>query len=116
GSLSVGFGEHSLEIDDEVIAERPALLAYEGRTVILGIRPEDFEDAAFAAVHGDERAIATVCSLRETLGSEVLVHFFVAAGATFVARIDPETTAREGLPLRLVVDTRRLHFFEPESG
>ena len=38
------------------------------------------------------------------------------ASSIFVARIHPETTAREGRPLRLVVDTRRLHFFEPESG
>jgi multiple sugar transport system ATP-binding protein len=38
------------------------------------------------------------------------------ASSIFVARIHPETTVREGDPLRLVVDTRRLHFFEPESG
>jgi multiple sugar transport system ATP-binding protein len=134
GGLIVSFGEHSLEIGDEVIAERPALLAYEGKPVILGIRPEDFEDAAFAPGEGVERTILTVTSLRETLGSEVLVHFPVAAPAAraadagefieplgdassiFVARIHPETTAREGVPLSLVVDTRRLHFFEPESG
>jgi multiple sugar transport system ATP-binding protein len=113
GGLIVNFGEHSLEIDHEMIAQRPALLDYE--EVIVGIRPEDFEDAAVVPGENDERTIVTVCSLRETLGSEVLVHFAVA-GSTFVARIDPETAAREGMPLRLVVDTRRLHFFEPESG
>jgi multiple sugar transport system ATP-binding protein len=68
-----------------------------------------------------------VCSLREALGSEVLVHFPVAtesdvlvdvrrAGLLFVARVDPQTTARVGEPLRLVVNTKRLHFFDPESG
>ena len=120
GRLSVGFGEHSLAVDDEVIAERPALRAYEGRDVIVGIRPEDIEDAAFAPGAGDERTIVSVCTLRETLGSEVLVHFPVAAGdageLVFVARVDPETRAREGERLSLVVDTRRLHFFEAESG
>jgi multiple sugar transport system ATP-binding protein len=113
GGLIVGFGEHSLEIDHELVAQRPALLDYED--VVVGIRPEDFEDAAVVRGESDERTIVTVCNLRETLGSEVLVHFSVA-GSTFVARIDPETTAREGVPLRLVVDTRRLHFFDPESG
>jgi multiple sugar transport system ATP-binding protein len=134
GNLTVRFGEHSLEIDDAVIAERPALLAYEGKDVILGIRPEDLEDAAFAPGKANERTIVTVASLRETLGSEVLVHFPLAepaelatdagelieplgdASSIFVARIHPETTVREGDPLTLVVDTRRLHFFEPESG
>jgi multiple sugar transport system ATP-binding protein len=117
-TLSVRFGEHSLAIDDEVLAERPALSGWEGRDVLLGIRPEDIEDAAFVAGAPLERTIMTVCSLREALGSEVLVHFPLGrdVDSTFVARIDPQTTAREDEPLRLVVDTRRLHFFEPESG
>jgi multiple sugar transport system ATP-binding protein len=83
--------------------------------VTLGIRPEDFEDEAFNAEARPDRTFDTVCSLREALGSEVLVHFPVG-NASFVARVDPQTAAREGEPLRLVVDTRRLHFFEPGSG
>jgi multiple sugar transport system ATP-binding protein len=120
GDLNVSFGEYSLAIDDEVIAERPALGGYAGADVIVGIRPEDFEDAAFAADAPPERTLTTVCSLREALGSEVLVHFPVATVAdessTFVARVHPQTGAREGERLRLVVDTRRLHFFNPASG
>jgi multiple sugar transport system ATP-binding protein len=121
GDLIVSFGENNLAIDDGVIAEHPSLLAYEGRNVILGIRPEDFEDAAFAAGAPPERTITTVCSLREALGSEVLVHFPLTeplgdTSSTLIARVDPQTTAREGERLQLVVDTRRLHFFDPESG
>jgi multiple sugar transport system ATP-binding protein len=134
GNLTVRFGENSFPIEDEVIAERPSLRAHEGGDVILGIRPEDFEDAAFVAGAPPERTITTVVSLREALGSEVLVHFPLAAPAarpadadelveplgdassTLIARVDPQTAAREGEPLRLVVNTRRLHFFEPESG
>jgi multiple sugar transport system ATP-binding protein len=129
GSLIATFGESRLAIDDEVIAERPSLRDYEGANIVLGIRPEDFEDAAFAAEAPPARTLTTVCSLRETLGSEVLVHFPLASSAdsselvepgdassAFIARVDPETTAREGERLQLVVDTRRLHFFEPESG
>ena len=64
-----------------------------------------------------ERTITTVVNLREALGSEVLVHFPLGgASSTLIARIDPQTAAREGEPLRIVVDTRRLHFFEPETG
>jgi multiple sugar transport system ATP-binding protein len=133
GSFVVSFGEHSLQLDDALVAERPAILAYEGKDVILGIRPEDIEDAAFGSDAPPGRSLAVVCRLREALGSEVLLHFSVApdAAATgdgavsgvarstrslFVARVDPQTAAREGEPLRLTVDTRRLHFFDPESG
>jgi multiple sugar transport system ATP-binding protein len=128
GKLIVSFGEHTLPIEDDLIAERPAILGYDGRDVVLGIRPEDLEDAAVMSDAPVDRIIATVCSLREALGSEVLVHFSVAtdpsvpadaprrAGSLFVARVDPQTTARVGEPLRLVVNTRRLHFFDPHSG
>jgi multiple sugar transport system ATP-binding protein len=128
--LVVSFGEHRFAIDDELMDEQPALAAYEGGEVIVGIRPEDFEDAAFAADAPAGRTVTTVCSLREALGSEVLVHFPIArpsqgsepteqlgdGSPVFVARIHPQTAAREGEPLNLVVDTRRLHFFEPGSG
>ena len=61
--------------------------------------------------------LATVCALREALGSEVLLHFSVSPeAATFVARVHPQTAAREGEPLLLAVDTTHLHFFDPETG
>jgi multiple sugar transport system ATP-binding protein len=130
GDLSVSFGDHRLAVDDELVAERRALSSFEGQNVILGIRPEDFEDAAFVPEAPPERTLATVCSLREALGSEVLVHFAGApaaganefieplgdAGSIFVARVHPRTAAREGEQLRLVVNTKRLHFFDPETG
>ena len=115
GGLVVDFGGNRLAVDPELVSERPALLAYAGRDVVLGIRPEDFEDAAFAPAAPAERVLTTVCSLREALGSEVLVHFPVA-DTGFVARVHPKTAAREGEQLHLVVNTRQLHFFEPESG
>jgi multiple sugar transport system ATP-binding protein len=126
GELVVGFGGHRLAIDDELVAERTALRGWVGRDVVLGIRPEDCEDAAFAPGAPPGRTLETVCSLREALGSEVLLHFPVDpaaeaepmadASSTFVARVHPQTAAREGEALRLVVDTRRLHFFETETG
>ena len=134
GGLHVSFGENRLAIDDELVVERPGIRAYEGRDVILGIRPEDLEDTALASEASPERTLATVCTLREALGSEVLVHFSAVTStavvaeegelveplgdtdAMFVARLSAQTTAREGDPLRLVVNTRRLHFFDPATG
>jgi ABC-type sugar transport system ATPase subunit len=59
-----------------------------------------------------------VCTLREALGAEVLVHFSAVddGGAALIARVDQMTSARVGEPLQLVIDTSRLHFFEPASG
>ncbi len=127
GVHTVCFGDHRLALDDELLDARPGILGYEDRTVVLGIRPEDFEDAAFAPDAPPDRTITTVCTLREALGSEVLVHFAAVrptgpiasledTSAAFVARVHPETTVREDSRIRLVVDTRRLHFFDPETG
>jgi multiple sugar transport system ATP-binding protein len=129
GRVTVSFGAHRLAVDDALVAGRPGLRAYDGKEVVLGIRPEDIEDAAVGGDAPPERTLDTVCSLREALGSEVLVHFAATTAAAnelveplgdtnalFVARLSPQTTARQGDRLRLVVDTRRLHFFDPASG
>ena len=109
GEPTVTFGEHSLQIDD-----RAELAAYQGATVMLGIRPENLEDAEFAGAGVEARTITTTCTLREALGSEVLLHFAVGA-ENLVARVHPETRVREGEQMRLVADTRRLHFFDPRT-
>jgi multiple sugar transport system ATP-binding protein len=118
GDLTVSFGEHSLTLDDDVLDDRPALRAHEGDEVVLGLRPEDIEDAAFAIGAPPGRTLTIVCTLREALGSEVLVHFSVAdeGSDAFIARVHSQTAAREGDRLPLVVDTARLHFFDRTSG
>ena len=140
---SVAFGDVTLALDPEVVASRPALGAFEGKSVVVGIRPEDIEDAAIHSDSPADRRIMTSVNLREALGSEVLVHFTVEvppvltddtrelardAGAaelehdrhegrsTFVARLSPRTEARERADIELVVDTSRMHFFDPDSG
>jgi multiple sugar transport system ATP-binding protein len=145
GRLAVEFGGNRLAVDDQAVAERPALRGYAGRRVILGIRPEDLEDAELRPGVPEDRRFKTVVDLREDMGSEVLVHFTVAAppvltedtrelaadlgedvaeleagarsGTTgMVARFDADTRTREGDHLEVAVDTRHLHFFDPDSG
>ena len=142
GALHLRFGEHRLALDPGTLDARPGLAPYEGRRLILGIRPEDMEDAAISGVGGPDQCLSAVVDIREDMGSEVFVHFRVDApplrgedvraavgdealaaiaestrtGTLFVARVDRESRAREGDAMRLSVDARRLHFFDIASG
>ena len=77
GGLWARFGEHRLRLADAA-AVRPGLARFDGRAVILGIRPEDMEDASLRATSDDHR-LSVVCDIREDMGSEVYVHFNIAA-------------------------------------
>jgi multiple sugar transport system ATP-binding protein len=146
GSLALDFGGTTLQIPDEVLSSRPALKGFEGKPVVVGIRPEDMEDATLVSDAPANRRIRSHVILREALGADVLVHFGVRArpvitedtkelakdvgtevleaverGAQsgewiFLARLNPRTQAQQGQPIELVVDTGRLHFFDPETG
>ena len=79
GVLTVGFGDYKLAVDDQLARNRSGLADYVGRTVMLGIRPEDFEDASLESDGPSDRRIEAVADLTEPLGSEVLVYFSVEA-------------------------------------
>ena len=73
--MAVEVGGFRLPVPDEVLADRPALRSYEGRKVVLGIRPEDMEDATLVSDAPAERRVSSTVELREALGSDVVVHF-----------------------------------------
>ena len=79
GQLSVAFGSHRLRLDPATLARHPGLSRYEGKNVVLGIRPEDIEDAAVLGESDPERLLSVVCDIREDMGSEVVVRFNVDA-------------------------------------
>jgi multiple sugar transport system ATP-binding protein len=146
GTASVEFAGIRLSLPDDVFQARPDLKGYEGKQVILGIRPEDMEDAALVSDAPTDRRIRSEVILREALGADVLAHFMIkapvvitedvrelahdvgqeavqaaelgaAAGeSTFMARLNPRTTAKKGSAIELVVDVHRLHFFDPDTG
>jgi multiple sugar transport system ATP-binding protein len=138
GGVVARFGDNTLEVDEQVLARRPSLRSFDGRRLILGVRPEDLEDAAFSTGASGHRLSANV-DIREDMGSEVYVHFGVAGkpvrgadvkaavgedavevaeakGNVWVARVDRDTGAQEDGDMELVIDATRLHFFDPESG
>jgi len=79
GGSWVRFGDHRLRLPDSTLARHPGLERFEGRRVVLGIRPEDMEDASLLRAADEGERLSVVCDIREDMGSEVYVHFNVAA-------------------------------------
>jgi multiple sugar transport system ATP-binding protein len=139
GNVVAKFGDNMLEVDERVLLKRPGLVAFEGKRIILGVRPEDLEDAAFSGEVRAGRLLSAQVDIREDMGSEVYIHFGIAGkavrgedvraavgedaaevaeakGNVWVARVDRDTKVQEEGKVELVVDTTRLHFFDPETG
>src|SRR6188472_230053 len=72
GHLEVAIGDHRLTVDDGMARSRSGIADYIGRSVILGIRPESFEDATFESDVPADRRLRVTCDLTEPLGAEVL--------------------------------------------
>ncbi len=137
--LVVRLGEQSLSLGADN-GHGSALDGFVGRDVVVGIRPEDIEDAALSPSTPDDRRLRSTTTLVESLGSEIIVHFPMpvepfaimdeefegedAVAATtdetgnyvYVARVNPRSRTRIGEAVELAVDTSRMHFFDPETG
>jgi multiple sugar transport system ATP-binding protein len=135
-ALELVLGSQRLPVPEEVVARRPALRRFGGQRVIVGIRPEDMEDAALAQGPTLDAAVDLV----EAMGSEVVVHLNLdapaadvaaleelqpepeapvvasAPGTEVVARFSPRTQVRDGDRVAVRVDTAHLHLFDPGTG
>jgi multiple sugar transport system ATP-binding protein len=144
GGYVAKVGEQTITIGADELAARPGLAAYAGKEVVLGIRPEDLEDATLATSTPADQRLKGTTELTEALGSEIMVHFSIAAKpavtddvrelaedvgddrgveelaqtntATLVGRFGARSRVRPGQPIEAAVDTRSLHFFDPKTG
>ena len=146
GGLVARAGSQSIALGEETLSTHPRLKDYAGKAVVLGIRPEDLEDAALASDAPADRRLQGKVVLREALGSDLMVHFVVdakpsltedarelaqdvgderavqevetgeVAETTVVGRFDPRSKVKEDEMAEVAVDTRALHFFDPETG
>jgi multiple sugar transport system ATP-binding protein len=82
GGLAAVAGDQTVALGQEMIVARPGLRDYGGRKVVLGIRPEDLEDASLSPDTPADRRLRGEVVLREALGSELMVHFRVGARPT----------------------------------
>jgi multiple sugar transport system ATP-binding protein len=143
GGVAVKIGDQSLALDDAALADQGAVRSFEGRKVILGIRPENLEEASIARDSPADRRLRGNVELREALGSELMVHFTVdgaraaqtqetkelardvgdpgesgigGSDALFVGRFGARARVKEKETVEVAVDTSALHFFDPETG
>jgi multiple sugar transport system ATP-binding protein len=141
--LAAKLGSQHLALGDETLAAHPELRGWVGKTVVLGIRPEDLEDAALASESTPHSRLNGNVKLREALGAEIMVHFTVDAKAavtedvrelaedtdpvalqgladrsetTMIGRFGARSRVQEGDTIEVAVDTRALHFFDPATG
>jgi multiple sugar transport system ATP-binding protein len=112
----------------------------DGEQIVLGIRPEAFEDSNYAKDSEYSGSISIKVTLLEQLGSDSYLHFYkdikpvqteaieeiladegedislLGDQTKFIARINPNSTAKEGEEIKLSVDQSKLHFFDPDTG
>jgi multiple sugar transport system ATP-binding protein len=142
---AIVFGGHKLPLSADTFDQRRGLDGYIGKEVIVGVRPSDFEDAAFVQAQ-DRPVIKAEVAIAEELGSEVNVIFPIDARpvqhevmlakfdkqsqeadetdaltaeegqSLWTARVNPKTQARAGRTIELAVDVNQLHYFDPDSG
>jgi multiple sugar transport system ATP-binding protein len=144
GGIGARIGNQTIRLGAETLDQRPALNGYEGKPVILGIRPEDLEDAALEAGAAQDQRLTGRLELREALGSEIMAHFAIKGAhaetdetrelakdvgaegteqigvkedeAVVVGRFGARSRIKVGDEVTAVVDTRALHFFDPATG
>jgi multiple sugar transport system ATP-binding protein len=145
GGLAAKLAHQTISLGPEALQNHPALKGYIGKQVILGIRPEDLEDAALESDAPPERLLHGRLELKEALGSEIMAHFAIkgahaetdetrelakdvgaegteqpigvaADEAVIVGRFGARSRIQQGDEVTAVVDTRALHFFDPQTG
>ena len=132
-SASLSLGSHQLTLGSEVLNSRPALRGYDGKHVVVGIRPEDLEDATVVSHIPDGQQLSVPIKLIEALGSELMVHFSIDAPtvdsgdpdaldtqpvegqANAVGRFSPRSTVKSGDTATVAVATENLHFFDIDT-
>lgn len=133
GNYFLQLGEHQLSVSPSVVDNHPRLGDYVDKPLVVGIRPEDLEDAAVVPDHPVDQRITAKIEVREALGAETLMHFNVAAPSVdsgdpdaldelgdedvgrCTARFSATTRARVGDNIEVNVNTNHLHFFDPTN-
>ncbi|MBQ4145371.1 MAG: sn-glycerol-3-phosphate ABC transporter ATP-binding protein UgpC [Clostridia bacterium] len=106
-------GNFSIKLPDGK-GKKPEVMEYNGKEVLLGIRPEDmYDDEAFLA-NSPETATDVKIDLTEMMGAETYLYFEIA-GVDCTARVNPRTTAKHGDNIKIALDGNKIHLFDKET-
>ncbi len=87
---------------------------YDGKTVVMGIRPENIHDSQMFIEASPETVIEAKIRVYEMLGAEVYLYFDYA-GSSLTARVEPRTMARTGDTVKFALDAEKIHVFDKET-
>ena len=111
--VTLTFGGHTIALP-EGKAKKLEGAGYVGKTVVLGIRPEDLHDEEAFLASSPNSIIDATIRVYELLGAEVYLYFDVD-DANFTARVNPRTTARPGDTVKLALDLTKIHVFDKDT-
>ena len=136
-NITLSFGEDSIKCSAD---ENKKLKEFDGQEIVLGIRPEAFEDSQYANSKEFSEKLNAKVTLLEQLGSDSYIHFYkdikpvqteaieeiladegeditvLGDNTKFIARVNPNSTVKEGRQITLAIDPSKLHYFDPSSG
>ena len=111
--VTLTFAGHTIALP-EAKAKNLEEAGYVGKTVTLGIRPEDLHDEESFLAMSPKSIIESTVRVYEMLGSEVLLYFDVD-DTSFTAKVNPRTTARPGDAVKLALDLEKIHIFDKDT-
>ena len=111
--VTLQVGQAGIELP-EAKAKKLIEGGYDGKTVVLGIRPEDVHDEPAFIQASPHTVIDAKIRVYEMLGAEVYLYFDYE-GASMTARVDPRTTARTGDTVSFAFDAEKIHVFDKET-
>ncbi len=94
--------------------QRDKLSSYMGKTVVLGVRPEDIHDRDFAPSAFNGASVKAQVDVMEPMGSEIYL-YLVSGKSAYVARVDPRSQARPGNLLEVMMNLDRVHLFDKQT-
>ena len=111
--VTLSIGNHVLRVPEN---KKKALIdgGYNGKTVVVGIRPEDVHDDPDFIAANPGSVITSKIKVYELLGAEVFLYFDVE-GTQMTARVNPRTELRTGDDAKFALDMNRIHIFDKET-